>query len=231
METNKLQTLDRGIVALRRVADSAEGLSIAELAAALGVHRAIAYRIVGTLEAHGMVHRRPDGRVMLGSGALTLAAQFDGHLRGHARPLIEALAEEARAAAFLSVAQGEECVAVLAAEPREAFLNINYRVGSRHPLNVGAAGIAILAGREPHPDDMEAVQRARRQGYSVTRGELQRGAVGLASPVPLSRALHPGLECSVGVVAMEDLDIENAASITMARAAELARLMGKPENS
>ncbi|MFC2970254.1 IclR family transcriptional regulator [Acidimangrovimonas pyrenivorans] len=222
MEQGRLQTLDRGLTVLRLLAESADGLKIAALAERLGVHRAIAYRIVNTLADHGMVHRLAGGRIVLGSGALLLGARAEGNLRALARPVVEALAERAGATAFLSVAQGEDGVAVLTAEPRDTFLNIHYRVGTRHPLSRGAAGIAILAGRPPQDDDPEPVRRARADGYSLTRGELQAGAVGVSSPVPLSREAYPTLECSLGVVALDGLDIDRAVAAVPAAAAELA---------
>ncbi|HEV7787535.1 MAG TPA: helix-turn-helix domain-containing protein, partial [Pseudonocardia sp.] len=46
-----LQTLDRGLSVLELVSQRPAGVSVAELAAALDVHRAICYRIVATLEA------------------------------------------------------------------------------------------------------------------------------------------------------------------------------------
>lgn len=226
METTRLQTLERGLLALKAVADSGEGLKISELAAQLGVHRAIAYRIAGTLEAHHMVHRLPDGRLILGSGTFALGARAEGTLRTLARPVIETLANEAGASAFLCLAQGEEGVAILVAEPRDAFLNIHYRVGTRHPLDKGAAGIAILAGRPQEDNEPEAVTRARADGYSVTRGELQTGAVGVASPVHLKGPDLPDLECSIGVVALDGLDTERTSKLVRDSAALLARQMG-----
>ena len=178
-----LQTLDRGLRALEIVAEHAEGISVAELAERLDVHRAIAYRIVTTLEQHGLVARSAEGPLRLGAGISLLAARFEPQLRAVAQPLLQALAKATRATAFVSVAQGEECVVILVAEPDEGLLRVGYRVGSRHPLSLGAAGIAILAGRPPRADDSEAVRQARSDGYSLTRGQLQLGAVGVASPV------------------------------------------------
>lgn len=225
MVAERLQTLERGLDALTLVASSPEGLSVARIAAALGVHRAIAYRIVGTLQARSMVHRLADGRVVLGGGALALAARSDAHLRSHARPLLQRLSRACEATAFLSAAQGEECVAILTVEDEQAFLKVGYRPGSRHPLTRGAAGLAILAARPERPGEPEAVRAARQEGCSVTRGELQRGAVGVASAVPVPSDRLGGIECSVGVVAMDDLDVERAKGATIACAMELGRLM------
>ncbi|MFD2740051.1 IclR family transcriptional regulator [Sulfitobacter aestuarii] len=226
MDTNRLQTLDRGMLALQIVAQAPRGISVADLARELDVARAAAYRIVATLEDHAMLHRDGTGRIRLGSGTLVLAAQFDTGLRGIARPIVEKLAAKTQATAFVSVAHGRQCTAILTVESDRPFINIAYRAGVRHPLDRGAAGIAILAGRPEAAEDSDEIREARRLGYSLTRGQLQPGAVGVSSPVPLSPDLHPGLECSIGVVAMEDLDVANAAQAAMRAAGELAALMG-----
>ncbi len=226
METTRLQTLDRGLLALRAVADAKSGLKVSEIAKLLGVHRAIAYRIAGTLEAHHLVSRLPDGRLVLGSGVFALAANADETLRTLARPIVEQLANAAGATAFLCLAQGGEGVAILVAEPRDTFMNIHYRTGSRHPLGKGAAGIAILAGRPETAEDTEAVIRARRDGYSVTRGELQTGAVGVACPVVTAAQPMPGIECSLGLVALDGLDTNKAAKLVADAAGSLGRQLG-----
>ena len=56
-----LHTLDRGIAALELIAGSPAGVSAATVAEHLEVHRAIAYRIIATLEAHHLIKRSPDG--------------------------------------------------------------------------------------------------------------------------------------------------------------------------
>ena len=83
-----------------------------------------------------------------------------------------------------------------------------YRVGSRHPLERGAVGRAILSAR-----------RDCGPGYVVTEGELQPGAVGIAAPV-LGVA---GLEASVGLIALgQALDPARAGPQVVATAAALA---------
>ena len=57
------QTLSRGIRILEVLADSREPMSIDDVARALEVHRSIAYRLVRTLEHHGLVSRDASGRV------------------------------------------------------------------------------------------------------------------------------------------------------------------------
>lgn len=220
--TNTLQTLDRGLQALMMIAQEEHGVSIAELAARLTVHRAIAYRIVNTLETHGLITRADRGRLRLGAGLLTLASRFEPQLRSLARPVLRELAEATRAAAFVSVPSGEDCVAIMVTEPEGTLLRVAYRVGSRHPLGRGAAGIAILAGRPASANDPETVSAARREGFSVTRGELQKGAVGVASPVHGHDAIPLGLEACIGVVAFEDLDVCAVKDLVLDSARRLA---------
>ncbi|WP_299842713.1 helix-turn-helix domain-containing protein [uncultured Paracoccus sp.] len=224
-ESNRLQTLDRGLRALRVIADSPDGVSVAELASSLGIARAIAYRIVSTLEDHSAVHRSASGRLHLGAGLLTLAAQVEQGLRGHARPILESLAEASGCCAFLSVAQGDECVAMFSAVPVSGFLEVNYRVGSRHPLDRGAAGISILAARAPCEGDDPRLAQVRADGFAHTKGELERGATGIAAAVALSRLRHPGLEASVGIVTLGALDVDRIARLVMSAADALAAQM------
>lgn len=221
MSNGKLQTLDRGIEALLLVADTPDGLKVSELATRLNLHRAVAYRIVATLVDHGMVRRSGDGRVVLGAAAYLLGTRRLDGVRTMARPVLEALAEATGATAFMSMAEGDECVVLLTAEPPDVPLTIHYRVGRRHPLSRGAAGIAILATRPETPAESDDIRFAREHGYSITRGQLHKGAVGVSSAVRLTGDSFAEQELSVGVVALEDLDLDVAAPAVLGAAQTL----------
>jgi DNA-binding IclR family transcriptional regulator len=197
-----------------------------ELADELDVHRAIAYRIVATLEAHGLVMRGAKGMLRLGPGLLTLAARFEPQLRDVVQPVLERLANETGASAFLSVPQGGDCVAVLVAESPTAILRVAYRIGSRHPLTRGAAGIAILSGRPEHPSDPDDVRLARANGFSVTHGQLQQGAVGVACPLHGPSSGKSFTEASIGVVTLDDAHIGKLTEAVLGAARELRRNLG-----
>ncbi|TWP35727.1 IclR family transcriptional regulator [Leekyejoonella antrihumi] len=212
------QTLDRGLAVLELLADAPTGLTYTQLAAELGVGRPVVYRLVASLSAKDFVSRRSDGRLTLGMGLTRLASSVLPLLRDAAVPLLRGLADEAGATAHLTVAEGEEALAIAVVEPRWTDLHVSYRVGSRHALHAGAAGRAILAGRRTTAEGT-GVSTA----YVSTDGELQAGAHGLAAPV----LGIPGLEASVGVVCLGAFDDAAVAPKVVACATALAgRLAG-----
>jgi DNA-binding IclR family transcriptional regulator len=199
------QTLDRGLRLLALVADTPDGLTVTEAAAALGVGRAVVYRLVATLSGHGLVRRDGVGRLRLGLAALSLARRAQPVLVDAANPVLRRLAETVGATAHLTVVEGDEALAVAVVEPSWTTLHVAYRVGTRHPASRGAAGKAVLAARSGKP------------GWVVTSGELQEGAWGVAAPV----LGLPGLEASVGVVALGELVAEDVGPRVLAAATEI----------
>jgi len=184
------QTLDRGLRLLQLVAETPGGLTVTEAAQRLSVGRAVVYRLAGTLVAHALVRRDRAGRLRLGAGVLQLARAAQPLLADAALPVLRKLAEEIGATAHLTIAEGGEAVALLVVEPTWTQFHVAYRAGSRHPLDRGAAGRAIIAARQGAPDVV------------TSEGELQPGAHGVAAPV----LGVDGLEASVGVVALGPLD-------------------------
>lgn len=203
------QALDRGLRLLALLAEAERGLSVSELAEGLGISRAAVYRLVTALETHAVVRRPADGRVRLGLGLLDLARRVLPELRSAARGPLRVLAERAGATAHLTVLDGEDALAVAVVEPSWTDFHVAYRVGTRHPVARGAAGRAILLGRGP----------AAGADVAITVGELQPGAHGVAAPV---RDV-PGLEASVGVVALADLDVAEVGPAVVEAAAAVAR--------
>ncbi|MEM9632215.1 MAG: helix-turn-helix domain-containing protein [Pseudomonadota bacterium] len=224
---NLLQTLRRGMDTISFVSEHPSGVSIAQIAEKLKVDRAVAYRIVATLEADAFVSRATNGNIFLGGALLALASNLEPQLRSIAEPALHRLAEETQATAFMSVARGKDAVAILVAESEAGLIRVGYRVGSRHPLERGAAGIAILAGRTETSKDAEEVLEARRQGYSITRGQLQRGAVGIAAPLHFAKLKHSGVEASIGVVALDDLDTQKVAPLVIECARQVSASLGE----
>jgi DNA-binding IclR family transcriptional regulator len=204
------QTLDRGLRVLGVLAACPEGLTVTELAGRLQVNRTVVYRLIATLEQHSLIRRDARGRLFLGLGALHLASAVQPLLRDVAIPILRALAETIGCTAHLTVADGDEALALAVVEPSWTDYHVAYRIGSRHPINQGAAGKAIGLVDPAGP------------AYAVTAGELQTGARGLAAPV---RGVD-GLRASVGIVTLiESIDEQLVAPRIIAAAEEVARAL------
>ncbi|HEX3691354.1 MAG TPA: helix-turn-helix domain-containing protein [Solirubrobacteraceae bacterium] len=176
-------TLERGLRVLRVLSEHPEGMTVSELADALGTHRAGIYRLLGPHLSQRLV-RRGDDRYFLGTGLVELASRVQPRLQEVARPLLQALADELTATAALTVRDGEDAAVVLdVRSPRHADMHITYRPGLRHPVAIAASGIAILAGGQARPSERAEVTRARERGWSRSEGELLPGTTGVAAPV------------------------------------------------
>ena len=184
------------------------GLTITALAAEIGVNRTVVYRLVATLEQHGLARRDATGRLHVGLGVLALARGLQPVLRELAGPVLRTLAEQLGSTAHLTVADGGEALAIAVVEPSWTDYHVAYRVGARHPLEQGAAGKAILLGRA---DPAGA-------SYVETIGEIQAGAHGVAAPV----LGVEGLEASVGIVSLGDFDALDFGPKVVAAAAQVA---------
>jgi DNA-binding IclR family transcriptional regulator len=207
--TETAQTLDRGLRLLHLVADAPAGLTVTEAAGRLGVGRAVVYRLATTLGEHGMIRRDAGGRLRLGAGVLHLARRAQPLVADAALPSLRRLAEQVGATAHLTIAEGGEGLALAVVEPSWTQFHVAYRTGSRHPLELGAAGQAILDGRKGH------------FGYVTSTGQLQAGAYGVAAPVPDVE----GLEASVGVVALTALEADVVGPQVVATAAAVGKAL------
>lgn len=203
------QTLDRGLRLLHLVADAPGGLTVTEAAHQLTIGRAAVYRLVSPLIGHGMLRRDSDGRLRLGAGLLHLARRAQPLLAEGALPALRRLAEQAGATAHLTVVEAGDGVALAVVEPSWTSFHVAYRAGARHPLDRGAAGRAILAGRTGLAEPVSS------------SGELQSGAYGVAAPV----LGVPGLEASVGVVALAPLDVDTIGPQVLAAAKAIANAL------
>ena len=207
MASETSQTLDRGLRVLRVLSESPDGLTVTELSGRLEVNRTVVYRLVSTLEQHGLVRRDARSRLFVGLGVLHLASGVQPLLRDLAMPVLRRLAESVGSTAHLTVADGDEALALAVVEPTWTDFHVSYRVGARHPLSQGAAGKAI------------ALTDPTGSAYAVTSGELQSGARGLAAPVLGVEGLH----ASVGVVTLDGaIDEDVVAPQVLAAAHEVA---------
>lgn len=91
-----VQSVDRALELLAAVAASDHAPTVAELAETCGINRSTAWRLLATLQAHGMVERASStSGYRVGYGALSLGAAADvASVVRRVRPVIEALSAE-----------------------------------------------------------------------------------------------------------------------------------------
>ncbi|MDK1280442.1 IclR family transcriptional regulator [Arthrobacter sp. zg-Y820] len=224
------QTLSRGIRALEVMADATGGLTIAEIAAALDVHRSISYRILRTLEEHSLVLRDDAGRFSIGPGMATLARGVGNRLQTVAIPELTALSSALQMTAFISVWDRRQCVTLVSVEPPRGDGTIVQRPGTRHSFAAGATGIAIQSAvteaewEELAPGEAyrEESRTAARLGYAFSRDEVIPGVSSVAVPVLASGQLPAALAV---VYLTSDVPAEQLAARVLESAAAIEQLL------
>ncbi|MDQ1131330.1 IclR family transcriptional regulator [Microbacterium sp. SORGH_AS_0888] len=221
------QTLSRGIRVLELLAEERDALAIDELARRLGVHRSIVYRLVRTLEDHGLVGRDPRGLVALGPRVAALAAGVSHDLQSEALPELTAVANDLGMTCFLAVLDRDECITIASVEPRHAVASVAQRPGARHPITVGAPSKAILSALSPAawPEGIDAalradVEAAAVRGHATSHDEVIPTVTSVAVPLALRAPQRPAAIAVVSVGAVAD---EAAVAARLARSATTIR--------
>jgi DNA-binding IclR family transcriptional regulator len=205
----RVQSVERAISLLDAVAAaSPSGHTVAELALACGINRATAWRLLATLEVHGLVDRDPaTSRYQVGYTVARLAAAsgVDGLVR-RTHHVLERVCSQTGEAADLAVGRRSELVYVDEVAPA-AVLTVNWlaRPVPLHATSTGKAWLAWLpetevrgllgATLEGFTDatvtdigrllgELDAI---RTRGYAVSAGELEPTLYGISAPV-----LRPG---------------------------------------
>jgi DNA-binding IclR family transcriptional regulator len=172
----RIQAVDRAVVLLKSVADAVTPPNVLELARACGINRSTAWRLLRTLEHHGLVDRDPiTQRYTIGYGAISVAnAVTDDALVRRVRPLIEQLASRTNESVTLAVAKRFNLVYVDQVDPPELIMP-DWR-GRPLPLHASSGGKVFLAWLGP--EEREAVlprELPRYTDQTITdRGELDR---------------------------------------------------------
>lgn len=139
--------LRRGLALLRAIATRDGGLAMAELAQAVPMPRATAYRLLRALVDEAFVIPAPGatGRYVIGPAVAALRVGSESpRLEDIAAPFMNALAATIGETVKLVVREGVEAVTIAVSMPsRDAC--IASRVGTRLPLHVGASQRLLLA--------------------------------------------------------------------------------------
>jgi DNA-binding IclR family transcriptional regulator len=139
----RIQSVDRAIRLLKAIANSPAPLKLAAVARAAAVNPGTAWRLLATLEDHGLVARDASGYAV-GYSVVRIAASADETaLKTAARPLLERLVDDTQEAVSLSVPRHLTIVSIdHIAAPRVVSAGW---VGEQLPLHCTSNGKMLLA--------------------------------------------------------------------------------------
>ncbi|KTT27521.1 IclR family transcriptional regulator domain-containing protein [Pseudacidovorax intermedius] len=200
-----VQSFARGLQVIRSFSASAPRQTLSEVAAATGLTRAGARRILLTLQTLGYVDS--DGRFFfLTARILDLGFAYLSSMPiwNRAEPVMESLVAEVKESCSAAVLEGTDVVYVMRV-PTHKIMRINVGIGSRLPAYCTSMGRVLLAAL-PEDElqrrlaaspiapltrhtltDPEAIAariaQARRQGWCLVNQELEEGLISIAAPV------------------------------------------------
>jgi len=200
-----VQSFARGLEVIRSFSADAPRQTITQVAAAAGLTRAGARRVLLTLQSLG--YAATDGRQfwltpkILDLGFSYLSSQPLWHL---SEPIVERLVERVKDSSSIAVLDGHEIVYMLRV-PTRKVMRVTLGAGSRLPAFSTSLGrmlladlddAALLALAHRHPPAaltehtrtdpqalIAAVRTAQRQGFAVNDRELETGLVSIAAPI------------------------------------------------
>lgn len=203
----------RGIDAVQRAAETLDtlavapdGVGVSELADALGIHKASASRLLGTLASRGLLERDPaTRRYHFGARFVSLAGAAVRRLPvvSQARPELEELTRSSSETTNLAVLDRFHVVYVDQVTPAQQVVMPSW-IGRRTPAHASSSGkvlvafgdgalrMALLARRlerlTPNtitsPGRLRAIlDETRRRGYAKSIGESEEDLVSIAAPV------------------------------------------------
>src|SRR5580698_3066633 len=142
----KLQALDRAFAVLDLLSCSSAPMGLAEIAAALELHKSTAHRFLMVLERHRIVERTPAGKFRLGLRLCDFGSraieQYD--LRDRAQLHLKTLVAEVEETAHLCILEKTHMVYIDKQEPERTIRMIS-RVGASSPIHCTAVDKAMLA--------------------------------------------------------------------------------------
>lgn len=144
-----VQSVDRAISVLELLARDG-GAGITQIAGELGVHKSTVSRLLGALEARGMVEQQGErGKFTIGFGIVRLAGAAAGQLdlARLGTPVCESLAEQLGETVNIAVLDGSVAINISQARGTAAVAAQNW-TGQRTPLHATSSGKVLLANAE-----------------------------------------------------------------------------------
>jgi DNA-binding IclR family transcriptional regulator len=198
---SEIQSLARGLIIMDLVANSEEGVSITELADALGVDKSSASRLVKTLVNYGFMQQRPGSRrFILGQRLYKMSWQLLNRMpvREKAKPYLYRLMQSTGECSHTAVYSEGKALVIDDVEA-EASLRVAGGIGRLIPLHCTAVGKGLLAFADiPIPDElivrtprtmtdrtqvMKDLEEIRARGFAFDDEENDEGVRCLAAPV------------------------------------------------
>ena len=199
---NNIQSADRVLGILATFRQEEQRLSVTEVAAALGVHKSTASRLVATLVGAGFLERSPEDRsVRLGPEVARLGMLAVGgrSLVSLAQRPMQWLAQETGETVNLGVLDGHEVVNIAQVDGTH-IIGIGTWTGRRTSLHCVANGKVLLvwSDRDLMRNDLERytartitdvdqlrahLEEVRLRGWASNVGELEEGLHAVAVPV------------------------------------------------
>jgi IclR family acetate operon transcriptional repressor len=200
-----VQSVDRAISVLELLASNG-GTGITEIAGNLGVHKSTVSRLLGALEARGMVEQQGErGKFTIGFGIVRLAGAATGQLdlARLGTPVCESLAEKLGETVNIAVLDGFVAINICQARGTAAVAAQNW-TGQRTPLHATSSGKVLLAnaadvdreqilgGSQPSytprtvtdADELRSMlQVVADEGYATSYEELELGLHAVSVPV------------------------------------------------
>ncbi|MGW1290345.1 IclR family transcriptional regulator [Streptomyces sp. NPDC002586] len=205
-QSGGVQSVDRAISVLEILAQRGEA-GVSEVAAEIDVHKSTAFRLLGALEARGLVEQSGErGKYALGFGIVRLAGAVTGRINitQQSRPVCERLAEEIGETVNIAVMQEHYAINLYQVRGQAAVTAHNW-VGQLTPLHATSSGkimLAHLPAKEraallteaglkkmtPRTISSKAkleknLAEARERGYAWTLEELEIGLHAMAAPI------------------------------------------------
>ncbi|MCF1592678.1 IclR family transcriptional regulator [Streptomyces muensis] len=245
-----VQSVDRAVSVLEILAQRGEA-GVSEVAAEIDVHKSTAFRLLGALEARGLVEQTAErGKYRLGFGLVRLAGAVTGRLdiTQQGRPVCERLSDELGETVNIAVLQEHFAVNLYQVRGPGAVGTHNW-VGQLTPVYATSSGKILLAHLTEQdrtrvlaesgihkltPHTLTArtkleknLAESRERGYAVALEELEIGLHAVAAPIRSREGeVIAALSASGPTYRFTEDHIHEVAPVLIGGADEISRRMG-----
>ena len=225
-ERSGIQVIARAAAVLRSLEPEPDGLSLADIAAKVGLPRSTVQRIVAALVGERfLMSASPTARVKLGPSLVQLGAAADIGTEKMVRPFMQELSDAADETVDLSVLRHDAAVFVDQVQGTQRLVAVS-AVGREFPLHCTANGKALLALLPPARRDQLLSARLKRHTRATITDRLvleEQLQATLQTNLAFDLEEHSAGICAVGTAFFDALGREYSVSIPV----PAARYSGK----